>query len=67
MDSITADGCLSAHYENTDLITDVEPENPDWRRKQWMKIVRATAGRDKGRLFCLGRTGDRFLLADAAR
>ena len=69
----TLDGKWAAHYENTILITDGEPEiltaPPSEKEETYgnckINIVRSDAGRDQGKLFIvLAVEGEYLLLAD---
>ena len=72
----TLDGSLAAHYENTILITEGDAGGPHSHRGWSLclitqcQIVQATAGRDKGGVFCvvaMDQRQERLLLADGKR
>ncbi len=72
----TLDGSLAAHYENTISSPKVTPRSSQSPRMEPMfdytgQIVQATAGRDKGGVFCVVAIGnqrqERLLLADGKR
>ena len=69
--TVTADGKLAAHYENSILITDGEPEiltvTEGFENMEVSKadMIVSLAGRDKGQLFFVIDTDDQFVyLAD---
>ena len=72
--TVSLDGSLTAHYENSILITEGDPEiltvTEDGAYDYTGWIVQATAGRDQGDLFCVvgvDQEQQRLLLADGKR
>lgn len=66
--TVTADGSLAAHYENTILITEGRPGDSHRAgrtgrmRVERAQIVRSRQGRDQGCLFCVLDASDGVLL-----